>query len=387
MATSYALVFASAVGLALVLTPAVRALALRFGVVDHGGGRHVHAGGVPRLGGIALLCAASGAVGLAIALGVDVGGMLAVHGWNGPHLAAGVILVWLLGVVDDVRGVRPLVKIAVQTLAALIAVQGGYRFDAVTNPLTGGYIGLGPLGSLATLAWIVGITNAFNLIDGLDGLAAGTGLIAAITLFLVSLVEARPEAALLGAALAGALVGFLRFNFSPATIFLGDSGSLLLGYVLSVLSIQSLQKGTTAVVLLVPVLTLGLPILEASVTVVRRAVVDGIASIFQADRQHIHHRLLVLGMTHRRAVLLLYAVGVIFGALAFLAVTARGVGNAAIVGTAAVATLIGIRKLGYRRSGQPFPRAGEGRDGGAVHARRPHADLPAQGRKERSRVR
>ena len=128
-------------------------------------------------------------------------------------------------------------------LAALIAVHGGYGFHALTNPFSGGVLWLGPLGGLLTVAWIVVVTNAFNLIDGLDGLAAGTGLIAAVTLFLVALSEDRPDAAVMAVTLAGVLAGFLRFNFAPASIFLGDAGSLLLGYLLSVLSIQSLQKG------------------------------------------------------------------------------------------------------------------------------------------------
>ena len=165
----------------------------------------------------------------------------------------------------------------------------------------------------------------------------------------MALSEDRPDAAVMAVTLAGVLVGFLRFNFAPASIFLGDAGSLLLGYLLSVLSVQSLQKGPTAVVVLVPILTLGLPILEASVTVARRWLVAGIASVFNADREHIHHRLLALGLTHRRAVLLLWSVCAGFGVLALLAVGARGLGNAAIVAGAALATIVGLRGLGYWR--------------------------------------
>jgi UDP-GlcNAc:undecaprenyl-phosphate GlcNAc-1-phosphate transferase len=346
---SYLLLFTVAFALALVCTPLVRAAALRFEVVDHGGGRRVHSGRVPRLGGVALLLAAGGTLALAPRVGIAVGDVLEEYGWNLPALAAGALIVLALGVADDVRGVGPGLKIAVQVLAAVVAMRGGYGVEALTNPFTGGYIWLSSLGGAVTLLWIVGVTNGFNLIDGLDGLAAGTGLIAAATLFFVALVEARPDTALLAAILAGALTGFLRFNFSPASIFLGDSGSLLIGYVLSVLSIQSLQKGTTAVVLLVPILTLGLPLIEAGVTVVRRGLVAGIASVFKADREHIHHRLLALGMTPRNAVLLLYGVGVALGGLALLAITVRGALNGAIVGGVALATWAGIRKLGYRR--------------------------------------
>jgi UDP-GlcNAc:undecaprenyl-phosphate GlcNAc-1-phosphate transferase len=341
--------FVGAVVGALMVTPLVRAAAWRLDAVDHGGGRRVHAGQVPRLGGVALLLAAGAALLLAEGLGWPVRATLDAYGWRLDWLGAGALLMLLIGVADDVRGLGPLTKVALQTVAALLALQGGYGFHGVTNPFTGGAIWLGPFGAVATVLWIVGITNAFNLIDGLDGLAAGTGLIAALTLFLVSLSEGRPDAALLAITLAGALVGFLRFNFNPATIFLGDAGSLLLGYVLSVLSIQSLQKGPTTVVILVPILTLGLPIIEATVTIGRRVLVAGLASVIQADQAHIHHRLLDLGMTHRRAVLLLYAVCVAFGALAFLAVSARGRGDALIVAAVALAAFLAVRKLGYRR--------------------------------------
>ena len=345
----YVALFVAAGTLSMLVTPAVRAMAIQLGAVDRGGGRRVHEGRVPRLGGVALLVAGAGALLLAQALGIGVLDLLDSYGWRLGWLAVGSVLVLLLGSLDDVRGVGPAAKLAWQTLAALIAVHGGYGFHALTNPFSGGVLWLGPLGSLLTVAWIVVVTNAFNLIDGLDGLAAGTGLIAAVTLFLVALSEDRPDAAVMAVTLAGVLAGFLRFNFAPASIFLGDAGSLLLGYLLSVLSIQSLQKGPTAVVVLVPILTLGLPILEAAVTVARRWLVDGIASVFRADREHIHHRLLALGMTHRRAVLLLWAVCAAFGVLALLAVSARGLGNAAIVAGAALATACGLRWLGYRR--------------------------------------
>lgn len=348
MTAAYAALFAAAAALTALLTPPVRAVARRLGAVDRGGARHVR-GGVPRLGGVALLLAGAGGLLLAQALGIGILDLLAAHGWRLEWLGAGALVMVVLGGVDDVRGIGPAGKLAGQTLAALIAVQGGFGFEAVTNPFTGGVIWLGALGGLLSVLWIVAISNAFNLIDGLDGLAAGTGLIAAATLFLVALSEGRPDAAAMAALLAGALVGFLRFNFAPATIFLGDAGSLLLGYLLSLLSIQSLAKGPTAVVVLVPILTLGLPILEAAVTIVRRVLVVGIASVFRADREHIHHRLLALGMTHRRAVLVLYGVGVAFGALALLATGSRALGNAAIVGGVALAAALALRRLGYRR--------------------------------------
>jgi UDP-GlcNAc:undecaprenyl-phosphate GlcNAc-1-phosphate transferase len=337
----------TAAALAVVVTPVVRATALQLDVVDRGGRWPLHGGRVPRLGGVALLIAGAGTLVAGQALGIGVVELLESSGWRLRWLGAGALIVLLLGVVDDIRGVRPVTKLTVQTLAALVALRGGYGFGAITNPFTGGLIALGPFAGVLTVFWIVGITNAFNLIDGLDGLAAGTGLIASITLLLVALAQARPDAAVMATTLAGVLTGFLRFNFTPASIFLGDAGSLLLGYLLSLLSVQSLQKGPTAVVVLVPVLTLGLPILEAAATIARRTLVAGLASVFQADQAHIHHRLLDLGMTQRRAVLVLYAVCSAFGALAFMAVSMNGVGNAAIVGGVAAAAYLGLRRLGY----------------------------------------
>src|SRR4029079_14963798 len=172
---------------------------------------------------------------------------------------------------------------------------------------------------LVTVVWIVSITNAFNLIDGLDGLETGVAVLASATLLAISLSEGRADAACLWATLGGALVGFLRYNFNPASIFLGDSGSLLLGYLFAVLSIQSLQKGAAAVVVVAPLLALGLPIMEVVLTFLRRTLESGLGSVVRGDREHIHDRLVARGMTHRGAVLTLYVVCAAFGGLAFLA--------------------------------------------------------------------
>lgn len=356
---TYLFLGGSAAVIALVVTPLVRLLALRIGVVDEPGGRRVHQGAVPRLGGVAVLVAGVGALVLARALGLEVFAVLLSYGWSLQWLLAGTLLMVAVGVADDVWGLGPAPKLAVEILAAFMALAGGYGFTAVTNPFTGGYIQLGTLGGLFTLLWVVGITNAFNLIDGLDGLAAGTGLIASVTLLVVSLIEGRPDATLLAATVAGALAGFLYFNFSPASIFLGDSGSLLLGYLLAVVSVQSLQKGATTVVIIAPILALGLPILDTLLAVARRFLVSGFASIFRADQEHIHHRLVDMGMTQRRAVLVLYAVCVALGLMAFLAVTVRGLGKGVVVGVLALATYVAVRKLGYplHRSGPPLGAA------------------------------
>ena len=242
---------------------------------------------------------------------------------------------------------RALPKLAWQIAAAALVVAGGYGVDGVDNPLTGSFTSLGTFGAVASVLWIVLVTNALNLIDGLDGLAAGVALIAALTLFAVSLVEARLGAACLWAILGGALAGFLRYNFSPASIFLGDSGSMLLGFLLAVLSLKSVEKSALAVVLTVPILALGFPIIEVALSMVRRTLATGVASIPRGDREHIHDRLLERGVSQRRTVLILYAVGATFGALAFLALVVRGPANAFIVGIGAVLIWVGIRAAGY----------------------------------------
>jgi UDP-GlcNAc:undecaprenyl-phosphate/decaprenyl-phosphate GlcNAc-1-phosphate transferase len=330
---------------ALALTPLVRALATRLGALDVPDSRRAHDRAVPRLGGLALVLAC----GVTLAIHDEPRALLAANGWDVPALLAGVLVIVATGVLDDVRGLGPFTKLGLEIVAAVVAVAGGYGLGGVTNPLTGAFVPFGAFGPLVTIAWIVGLTNAFNLIDGLDGLATGVGAIAAATLFAIALIEGRTDAACLWATLGGALAGFLPYNFNPASIFLGDAGSLFLGYLFGVLSLQSLQKGATAVVVLAPLLALGLPIMEVGLTFMRRVLVSGLASVLRADREHIHHRLIARGMTHRNAVLTLYVVCAALGGFAFLAMLAQGPGNAVLVAIVAVAMGAAVRVLGYRR--------------------------------------
>jgi len=333
--------------LAAALTPLVRRLAIRLHALDEPDSRRIHLVAVPRLGGLAVLGAFCGALLLGPVIGIDAAALLAARGWRVGWLLAGVLLVVGAGTWDDLRGVAAPAKLALVAAAAGLALAGDFGLHGFTDPLSGAYVSFGVLGGLMTLAWIVVVTSAFNLVDGLDGLASGVALLASATLFAVSLLEGRQEAALLWAAVVGALVGFLPYNFFPATIFLGDSGSLFLGYVLAVLALQSLEKGATLVIVLVPVLALGLPVAELGLTVLRRAAARGPGSLLRADRGHIHHRLLGSGLSHRGAVLTLYTLCAALGAFAFLAVLVQGPWNALLVGASAGATFAAIRKLAY----------------------------------------
>jgi UDP-GlcNAc:undecaprenyl-phosphate GlcNAc-1-phosphate transferase len=303
----YALLLGAAGVLALLLTPGVRALGRRWGLVDVPGQRKIHTESVPRLGGVGVTLAAV----LALA-GAVVAGAADVEGWR-PVLLGGLV-VFAVGLWDDLRPVRPAVKLLFQVAGAAVPVALGVRIDHVT--ILGTTLGLGLLAVPFTLLWIVGLTNAFNLMDGLDGLATGLAIIAAATCAAVSISRGDAQGGLLLVALLGALCGFLPYNFNPATIFLGDSGSLVVGYVLAVTAITGLQKGATALAVAVPLLIFALPISETVLSVVRRTRGLGLRHVFSADREHIHYRLLGLGFSHRNAVLLLYVVSL---ALALLA--------------------------------------------------------------------
>lgn len=360
MIVTYLLLFGLAAVASLVLTPAVGALATRVGAIDVPDERRVHLRPTPRLGGLAVY--ASVIASFAAVLCLDAGALEAAEIFRkhlGP-LALGATLVVALGVVDDVRSLRPGAKLLLQFAAAAMVVGSGF----VVGDLLG--VKLGWFGVPLTILWVVGVTNAINLIDGLDGLAAGVGLIVSITIFAVSISSGRPGEAMILAALAGSLAGFLRYNFHPARIFLGDSGSLFLGFLLAVVSIAGQTKPETTVAFVVPILALGLPIADTFLAVARRALRAihvvranaeqdayeflflGRAAVFTADRDHIHHRLLGFGISHRRTVLVLYAVCALFGAGAFALVFVRDSNQGFLLAAFAIAAVVSIRRLNYR---------------------------------------
>jgi UDP-GlcNAc:undecaprenyl-phosphate GlcNAc-1-phosphate transferase len=304
----YVFLFVVAAVLAAALTPLVQRIAVRVGAMDRPGLRKIHTVSVPRLGGVAVVAAGA----LTIVFEHVVVGRIDVHAWL-PMLIGGG-LVFAVGVVDDVRPVSVPVKLAVQTAAAGVAIGFGIRIDHVT--LLGATWPLGWLAVPLTLLWIVGLTNAFNLMDGLDGLAAGLAIIAAATCAGILIARGDVQGGLLLVTLLGATCGFLPYNFNPATIFLGDSGSLVVGHLLAVTAITGWQKGATALAVAVPLLIFALPIAETTLSTLRRARTQGVRAIFAADQQHMHYRLVGLGLSHRGAVLLLYGVSLTLSLLA-----------------------------------------------------------------------
>jgi UDP-GlcNAc:undecaprenyl-phosphate GlcNAc-1-phosphate transferase len=306
------LAFAAALMASLVLTPLVAALARQRGWLDlPDGTRKLHTMPVPRCGGVAVFFAFAGAWVLATTLAPSAAPDGSLESALPLLLAA--LLVMLVGFVDDVRGLSPLAKVLGQTAAALLLWFAGYRVETIGLPW-GGVVDLGALALPVTLVWIVGMSNAFNLIDGLDGLAAGVALVATGTLVAVAAANGRATTLVLTAALAGALLGFLRYNYNPAKVFLGDSGSLTVGFLLAAFAVGGNLKSRTMIAVAVPVVALALPIFDASLAVLRRVIRGG--AVTRGDRDHIHHRMLRLGLTPRRAVMLLYGVSVLLGSLA-----------------------------------------------------------------------
>jgi UDP-GlcNAc:undecaprenyl-phosphate GlcNAc-1-phosphate transferase len=201
-----------------------------------------------------------------------------------------------------------------------------------------------------TIVWVLGITNAFNLIDGLDGLAAGSALFSTLVVFVVALLSHASLVALMTIALTGAIVGFLRYNFNPATIFLGDCGSLFIGFLLSALALEGAQKAPTVIAVAIPVVSFGLPILETSLSVLRR-LISG-RPVFIADREHIHHKLLQLGLSHRQVVIVLYAVSALFALLSLFLLWPTGSSLGLVLAVLGTGVWLGVQHLGYLEFGE-----------------------------------
>jgi UDP-GlcNAc:undecaprenyl-phosphate GlcNAc-1-phosphate transferase len=291
-----------------IVTPLAIFIAPKVGAMDvPRDKRRVHNKPMPRFGGIAIYA------------GLMVGLALFVLGKNAhiPAVMVGCTLIYILGAIDDIKGMKPIIKFGGQVVCATVVFAMGLRINFITNWFGEGNMNLGiAVCYLATVVWLAGITNAVNLIDGLDGLAAGISAISALSIAYVSYIHGWYVPTMAMMALAGACLGFLPFNFHPAKTFMGDSGSQLLGFAIASLSILGTVKSATLVVVVIPALVLGLPILDTLMAIIRRTIRH--QSIGTADKEHLHHRILRAGFGQRRAVLLMYSVSGIMGIVAIL---------------------------------------------------------------------
>ena len=302
------IVIALALVLSFAATPLVKRFAKHIGAIDDPKDtRRIHTAPIPRLGGLAIFIGFL----LCVILFADLDRQL-------RGIIIGAVIIVIIGVIDDVFQLKAIIKLIVQALAAIVAVYHGVVVEIFTNPFAFGDAQLVNLGFLAipiTLIWIVAITNSVNFIDGLDGLAVGVSTISTVVMLIIALMFAEINVAIALAALAGACIGFLPHNFNPAKIFMGDTGALLLGYILATVSIIGLFKFYAVVSLAVPLLALAIPLFDTSFAFLRRLLKG--QNPMNADRGHLHHRLLDIGLSQKQAVLIMYALS---GLLGFIAV-------------------------------------------------------------------
>jgi UDP-GlcNAc:undecaprenyl-phosphate/decaprenyl-phosphate GlcNAc-1-phosphate transferase len=329
----------------ILLTPLTRALATKLGVLDRPSEeRKVHKAPIPRLGGLAIMVGTLAPLGGLYFYRNALSAIVYADGRQVAALLCATFLVVLAGVLDDMRGLSQKYRFVVEVVAALLVYWGGFQINGVYVPIVG-HVELGVLALPVTVLWVVAVINALNFTDGLDGLAAGTAVLAGLTLLIFALSYHNYVAAVFSASIAGAAFGFLLFNFHPATVYMGDTGSMFLGLALAVASIGSSQKSATMVALLGPALILGLPIGDTVLRVVRRTILG--RPWFPADRKHVHHRLLDLGLSQRSATLVLYGTTAVF-CLAALAIAHGSRWMAVGVGFFVVGLVIfAVRRLGY----------------------------------------
>lgn len=310
-AMPYLFVAAAAFLTTYLCVPIAKRFARRTGAIDYPSKRRINTKPIPRLGGLAVFA------GLCAALAVEIAGIKLLD-WppiliphpsltiNYPLLGVSFLVIVITGAVDDIRSLSPKRKLFGQVLAACVAAGAGLLIRRIVNPFVPGTeIELGAIAYPITIVYLVAFTNIINLIDGLDGLAAGISGMASLTMFSFALLSGRLDAAALSIALFGACLAFLRYNFHPATIFLGDSGSLLLGFGLGTISLLNVSRTAALTSLIIPLIVAGVPILDTFSAIIRRKRAH--VSIGQADKGHIHHRLIQEGYNQRQAVLLIYA--------------------------------------------------------------------------------
>ncbi|QXM06721.1 glycosyltransferase family 4 protein [Crassaminicella indica] len=335
----YFYVFFVAAVVSFCMTPLAKKIAHKVGAIDvPKDERRVHKKPIPRMGGLAIFWGFIVSVLAFVPLDRPIQGML-----------IGGSMIIIMGIMDDLKPLSAKVKLVGQIISAAIAVYYGIKIQVLNVPfidyqLNVEYLGLGiPV----TIFWIVGITNTLNLIDGLDGLAAGVATIAAISLSYVAYFNESYIAAMITLAIAGSCIGFLPYNFNPAKIFMGDTGSLFLGYMLAVVSVFGLTKGAVAIATVVPVLALGLPIFDTTFAIARR-ILNG-RPIMEPDKGHLHHKLLSTGMGQKRTVIILYVISGTFGVSAALMTRSVGWDSLFIILAACALMYISIGMQKYEK--------------------------------------
>jgi UDP-GlcNAc:undecaprenyl-phosphate GlcNAc-1-phosphate transferase len=343
------------------LVPAVTQLAVRLRAMDQPGVRKLQQSAVPRLGGLAIVG------GLGIAAGFAALGHWTTWGARLTSremlaLCAGTLLVFTVGLLDDLRGVGAATKFLVQLAAASMLLAAGWSFHVLRLPFVGG-VDLGVWGGVISLLWIVGVTNAINLIDGLDGLAGGVVAIIAVSMLGYAALQGSPGSVVLMAATAGACLGFLPHNWQPARIFMGDAGALTLGFLLAAISVHSALKAPAAVAILVPILALGVPVMDTLLVMAVRFLDSPRARplrrflrMFHADRQHLHHLLDEVGARRSHVVALIYAVVVAFCVMALVVAVTGQTDLGIVLVVIEFLVIFGMRRLGRAALPVPVPR-------------------------------
>ena len=344
MITTLVLLFVIALSLSLIFTPMVRSLGIRFNAMDVPTERKVHTEPIPRIGGLAVFLSFLITSLIAIALIANVSHLYILN-TNAILGYLGACVVLCCGLWDDFRRLNPWVKLFFQIAAATLAFIGGARISGIYFGITGWHFHI-LMSYTVTVFWFLLLINAINLIDGLDGLAAGIVFFTSAVMVVSSSMKGENLSAYYFVILAGAVLGFLKYNFNPATIFLGDGGSYFLGYLIALLAIHGSVKSHVGVLMLIPLLALGVPIFDSILSPIRRFIRG--QSIFQADKGHIHHMFLDLGLSSSKVVLIIYGITMALCVLAILMITVRG---RELLGSLLAVLLIGmillVRKLGY----------------------------------------
>jgi UDP-GlcNAc:undecaprenyl-phosphate GlcNAc-1-phosphate transferase len=327
-----------AVVISYAISPLVKKIAKKTGAIDiPKNERKIHKEPIPLLGGLSIYIA------VAATMLLKTGGLTKSE----TGILAGATIIVAGGILDDIYDLRPLKKLLFQVTATLFLIWFNVRIQILTNPvsLNDTYFSIGWLSIPLTFIWVIGITNALNLIDGLDGLAAGISFISALTLFIIASLNHRYDAMLLSGVLCGSIAGFLPYNFNPASIFMGDTGSQLLGFLLAAISIEGAIKSAAAFAIVVPILTLGLPIYDTLFAIIRRKI-NG-KPIMEGDKGHLHHRLLDSGLSHRQTVIVMYIISAVLGGLSIIAMQLSNVNSYFLLGMVLLLTVFIAWRYGF----------------------------------------